>query len=151
MFLNTTLSSRMKLQRFGAVAIAAALLFSVNVLSDQILLWRGVQAAETFLNDTAIATVGGITVWGVLVWQARKQEIARIQERARLNAEMNYHIREAFSVMANAVLLKNEGDRLRAIDDAMQRVDRVLTEIVPSMCTGNPSEPSIAAYRGMAT
>ncbi len=141
----------MKLDRFAAVTIAAALLFSVNVLSDEILLWRGVQAAETFLNDIAIATVGGITVWGVLVWQARKQEIARAQERARLNAEMNRHIRDAFSVMANAVLLKNEGDRLQAIDDAMQRVNRVLTEIVPSMCTGNPSEPSIPAHRTMAS
>src|SRR5271155_411948 len=113
---------RMKWQRLGAVAIAAVILFSVNVLSDQILLWYGVQAAETFLNDIAIATVGGLTVWAILVWHARNQEIVRAQERARLNAQLNYQIRDAFSVMANAVLLRSEDDRLQAIDDAMQRV-----------------------------
>jgi len=121
------------------VAIAVILIFFGNVVVDEILVWKGVQAAETFLNDIGIAAVGGLTVWALLTIQERRQEMLRARERMQLTIELNRHVRNAFSMMANSLLLKNEEERLRVIDDAMQQIDRVLTEVVPA--GGVPLEP----------
>lgn len=127
---NSAILAWMKSERLKAVAIAAVLLFSANVVFDYILLFQGVAAANTFVNDAAIAAVGGFTVWILLAVQARQQEVARARERARLIAELNRRVRHAVSLLANAALIENRDVRLQAIDDAVQDVDRVLTETI---------------------
>jgi hypothetical protein len=113
------------------VTLAVVLLFFGNVVVDEILFWRGVDAAETFLNDVIIAALGGLTVWVLLTAQARRQEMRRARERMQITIEMNRHVRGVFATMANSMLLENETDRLRVADDAMQQIDRLLSDLVP--------------------
>ncbi len=146
-------------EKVFAVTIVVVLLFFANIVVDQILLWKNVQAAETLLNDVAIAAVGGFAVWVLLTVQAKRQEMLKARERMQLTIELNHHVRNAFSMMASSLLLRNEEDRLRVIDDAMQEIDRVLTEVVPaggntpkaasSLKSVNPSYP--APYQPGAT
>jgi hypothetical protein len=113
------------------VTLAVVLLFFGNVVVDEILFWRGVDAAETFLNDMIIAALGGVTVWVLLTAQARRQEMRRARERMQITIEMNKQVRGVFATMANSMLLEDESDRLRVADDAMQQIDRLLSDLVP--------------------
>ncbi len=118
-------------ERVVPVTIAVVLLFFGSVVADEMLSWRGVEAAQSFLNDLVIAGLGGLTVWTLLRVQARRQEMLRARERMQMTIAVNLQVRDAFSVMANSALLKNEAERLLGIDEAMQQLDRVLGEIGP--------------------
>jgi hypothetical protein len=113
------------------VAIAVVLLFFGSVVVDEILRLKGIVAAETFLNDIAIAAMGGFTVWILLSVQATRQEMRRARERMQITIDLNRQVREAFSKMANSLMLKTEEDRLRVVDETMQHVDRLLSDLVP--------------------
>ncbi len=118
-------------ERVVPVTIAVVLLFFGSVVADEMLSWRGTEAAETFLNDLAIAGLGGLTVWVLLRVQAKRQEMLRARDRMQMTITVNLQVRSAFSVMANSVLLKDEGDRLNGMDEAMQQLDRILGDLGP--------------------
>lgn len=121
------------------VALVVVLLFFGNIVVDEILLWKGIQAAETVLDDIVIAAVGGLTVWILLTAQARRQEMARARERMRITIELNRHVRNLFSTMANSMLLEHEDERLRVADAAMQQIDKLLSDLVPEVsASGKP-------------
>jgi hypothetical protein len=113
------------------VTIAVVLLFFGSVVVDEILLLKGAVPAGTFLNDIAIAAMGGFTVWVLLSVQARRQEMQRARERMQITIDLNRQVRDAFSTMANSLMLKTEEDRLRVVDETMQHVDRLLSDLVP--------------------
>jgi hypothetical protein len=130
------------------VTIAVVLLFFGSVVVDEILLLKGVVPAGTFLNDIAIAAMGGFTVWVLLSVQARRQEMQRARERMQITIDLNRQVRDAFSAMANSLMLKTEEDRLRVVDETMQRVDRLLSDLVPkaaaaaaAACKSSPGSP----------
>lgn len=126
---NVALPSWAKSERIKAVAAAAALLFSANVLLSQILLTLKIQATETFLDDFAIALIGGLMVWLLLAWQADREAMIQARERALFTIKLNNEIRAAVSMMANAMLFQEREDRLRVVDEAMQKIDRVLVDL----------------------
>jgi len=141
----TTSSLRSKWQeseRVVPISIAVVLLFFGSVVVDQLLAWKGVEAAESFLNDLAVAGLGGMTVWVLLSVQARRQEMIRARERMQMTIALNFQVRNVFSTMANSALLKDETDRLRGIDDAMQDLDRVLGDLGPSHPANTKSAPA---------
>lgn len=118
------------------VAIAVVLLFFGSVVVDEMLLWNGVDGAGTFLNDIAIAGLGGSTVWVLLTMQARRSEMVKARERMRMTIALNLQVRNAFSVMASAALLKDEADRLHGMDEAMLQLDRILGDLAPKDSEG---------------
>lgn len=147
-------------ERVVPVTIAVVLLFFGSVVADEMVSWKGGEAAETFLNDLAIAGLGGLTVWILLRVQAKRQEMLRARERMQMTIAVNLQVRNAFSVMANSALLKNEGDRLNGMDEAMQQLDRILGEIgpcaladakVPTQAELAPSSSYPASLRPSAT
>jgi hypothetical protein len=54
-----------------------------------------------------------------------------------LNVELNHHLRNALTIMGNAILLEKKDDGLRLMDVAMRRVDHVLNDLVPTAGTLN--------------
>jgi hypothetical protein len=119
-------------QRVVPITIAVVVLFFGSVVADELLLWKGVEAAETFLNDIAIAGLGGLTVWALLTVQSRRLEMLRARERMQMTIALNQQVRGAFSVMANSVLLENESDRLHGMDQATHQLDRILGDLAAS-------------------
>jgi hypothetical protein len=137
MLANGTLPSWAKSERIKGVAAAAALLFAANGLIGQILLRLDVQATQTFLDDIAMASLGGLIVWFLLDWQANRQEMVRAHERALLTVKLNNQVRGAVSTMASAILFREQDDRLRVVDEAIQQIDRVLTDLTQTMVTSS--------------
>jgi hypothetical protein len=129
---NIALPNWVKLERIKPVAAAAGLLFSANILLGQILLSLKIQATETFLDDFAIASLGGLLVWLLLDWQADREAMIQARARALLTIRLNNEIRGAVSTMASAILFREQEDRLRIVDEAMQQVDRVLVDLTPT-------------------
>jgi hypothetical protein len=128
-------------ERVVPVTIAVTLLFFGSIVGDEMLSWRGVEATQTFLNDLAIAGLGGLTVLVLLRVQARRLEMLRARERMQMTIALNHQVRDVFSVMANSALLKSETDRLHGMDEAMQQLDRVLGEIGPGTETDLRESP----------
>ena len=129
---SIALPSWVKLERVKPVAVAAGLLFSANILLGQIMLTLKVQATETFLDDFAIASLGGLLVWLLLDWQSERHAMIQARELALLTVRLNNEIRGAVSTMASAILFREQEDRLRIVDEAMQQVDRVLVDMSPA-------------------
>jgi hypothetical protein len=126
------LKTYLKNDRLKSSLAVALILFSLSVICDKIMLWRGVQAAETYFNDLAIGVTGGICAGLILSFQASRDAMERARERMLLTAELNHQLRSAVMHMANSALLPDEMDRLRVMDEAVQQFDEVLTELVPA-------------------
>lgn len=122
-----------RFERIVSVGLAAALLFLVSVACGEIFYMRGIHGAQTFLDDAVIGAAGGFIVWGLLYLQGIRRDFESARERMRLTAEMNMRVRDALAIMSNAVLAQNQADRLRLMDEAIQRVDNVLNDLVPTM------------------
>jgi hypothetical protein len=120
-----------------SVGLAAALLFIVSVACGEMLYLHGIQKAQTFLDDAIIGVAGGFIVWALLFLQGRRQEWESARERMRLTAEVNLHVRNALAIMSNAVLVQDQADRLRLMDEAIQRIDHVLNDLVPAAGTAH--------------
>jgi len=104
----------------------------MSCVLDQILAWRGISGAQTLWNDIVIAVLGGAALWFFLTLQAERQEAAHARERMMVTAELNHHIRRAMSVVASSVVVKDEDDRLRLVDQAVEQIDHVLMNLVPT-------------------
>lgn len=115
-----------------SVVIFALLLFCAHFALIQLLSWRGVNEHSTLIDDFAVALLGAAALWFFLTLQAERQEIAHAHERLIVTAELNHHIRRAMSVVATSVVLPNEEDRLRLVDEAVEHIDHVLMDLVPT-------------------
>ena len=110
----------------------AVILFASSVLCDWILTWKGITPDATYLNDIVIGLTGAVCAAMILSYQANHEAMERARERAMLTVELNQQIRSAVLQMTNSALLNDEGARLRAVDEAVQQIDDVLTGLVPS-------------------
>jgi hypothetical protein len=115
-----------------SVAGFAILLFCGHYALIQILSWRAIKEGSTLIDDFAIAALGGAALWFFLTLQAERHEIAHARERLMVTARLNLHIRRALSVVATSVVLPNEDDRLRLLDEAVESIDHVLMDMVPT-------------------
>ena len=113
------------------ITLIAVIVFLSSVVSDQILHWRGIWGSQTYINDLFLAGMAGLLVGICMTWQARRMEIRRARERMILTAELNHQVRNAVTALANSTMIRDEAQRLQVMDEAINRVDRVLTELVP--------------------
>ena len=76
---------------------------------------------------------------------SRDQEFKRAKERIALIAELNNHVRQSLTMIGLSAGLEQRDERLRRIDEAMARIDTVLTDLLPRAAgTGSSTRaPSI--------
>ena len=122
-----------------AAAIAAVVLFAVSYAADAILYVLGIPAALTITNNIAIALAGAAVVLIFLYRRHENEIMLRARERAIIIAEMNHHIRNAMTPLVMGISSEDIGERLRTLDQATDRVDHVLTELLPTV--GSASKP----------
>lgn len=132
MLIDSKLAFWIVSRRGMSVGIVSFCLFSMSCALDQVLYWRGIYGAQTLSNDIAIAVLGGAALWFFLALQAERQELSHARERMRVTTELNHHIRQAMSVVASSVVIENEEDRLRLVDQAVEHIDQVLMNLVPT-------------------
>ena len=122
-----------------AAAVAALVLFAITYAADALLSYLHIAAAETILDDAAIAISGAVVMVFFLVQSHKNQIVARAKERAIIVAEVNHHIRNAMTPLALVMASQDTGERLRILDMANDRVDYVLTDLLPTV--GSTSKP----------
>lgn len=105
-------------------------LFLTSYILDLILDRMGIAAADTLVNDFVIAVLGALAAYLWVRFEAERQ--ARAREKLILAIELNHHIRNALTLITQCVSLEDEDTKYRLIDSAIQRIDRVLTELVPT-------------------
>jgi hypothetical protein len=111
--------------------LVGAVLFGVSYLTDWILYWLKIPGVSTIANNLVI---GGCAAVAAYIWVRYEAEChARAREKMILIAELNHHIRNAVTLLGQSAALEDGPDKLRMIDEAVDRIDRVLTELVPTV------------------
>jgi hypothetical protein len=123
----------------AAALVAGLTLFTITYVADAVLYYLGIAAAETILDDAAIALTGAGMLIFFLVQSHKDQIVARAKERAIMVAEINHHMRNAITPLALIMASPDTSERLRVLDIATDRMDHVLTELLPTV--GTTSKP----------
>jgi len=122
-----------------AAVVGGAVLFAVSYAADAILFAMNIPAAATLANNIAIAIAGAAVVLLFLRSRYEREVMARAKERAIIIAEMNHHIRNAMTPLVLGVSSDDINERLRTLDQATDRVDHVLTDLLPT--AGSTTKP----------
>ena len=91
----------------------------------------GVPVAATILNDCFIGILGGAALLLYQLKSQKDQEFERAKERMNLVGELNRSLRSAMTLIELSAVLDDRNERLRRIDEAMARIDMVLTDSLP--------------------
>jgi hypothetical protein len=121
---------RLRLERFGAALLVGALLFGVSYLADWVLFWLKIPEVSTIGNKVVIGLFAAVAAYIWARYEAERQ--ARAREKMILIVELNHHIRNAVTLLGQSAALEDGPTKLRLIDEAVDRIDRVLTELVPT-------------------
>jgi len=100
----------------------------------------GIPVAATILNDCAIGVLGGAALLLYQLKVQRDQEFERAKERMNLVGELNRSLRSAMTLIELSAVLDDRNERLRRIDEAMARIDLVLTDSLPRAASSNNPE-----------
>ena len=119
--------SRSLLLSSGGTLIIGLASYYIN----QLLLQYGINpSTESLLDDIAIGCFGGGLVFfaGALRWERD----SRIRERLTLIAELNHHVRNALTSIVMYADYPDLKKRVETITDAVDRIEWVLKELVPT-------------------
>jgi hypothetical protein len=131
--------SRLNYEHLRPALIAGVVLFALTYAADATLEYAGIVAAKTIFNDMVIAIAGATILLLLLSQHHKNQIVARAKERAIVVAELSHHIRNAMTPLALVMASPDTGERLRMLDMATDRVDYVLTDLLPTV--GSASKP----------
>jgi hypothetical protein len=121
-----------------AAAVMAGMLFVVSYAVDLTLESFKVAPAHTVLNDIAIALIATGVMLFYLFSSHTQHIFLRAKERMNLTAELNYHLRPALVEFCSAAEVEDREERLRMLDHAMEEVDHLLIELVPTVTAEKP-------------
>ena len=116
-----------------ASAVSAAMLFAVSYAVDLALLSLDIPPASTILNDIAISVIATSVMVFYLFSTHTENIFLRAKERMNLTAELNHHLRRALTEFRSAAELEDRETRLRMLDLAIDDVDQILIDLVPTV------------------
>jgi len=122
-----------------AASVAGVVLFAASYAGDAILYMLKIPSALTIADNFAIAIVGVAVVLAFLYYRHEQEVMARAKERAIIIAEMNHHIRNAMTPLIVGLSSDDLDERMRTLDQATDRVDHVLTDLLPT--AGSATKP----------
>ena len=138
-------SLRLKPERVVAATVIGLVLFFVSYAADLFLFRIGVAGAQTIVDNVLIGLVGAAAAYLWVRYEAERH--ARVREKMILLVELNHHIRNALKIISESSLVRDDEKRLQLIDEAVDRVDRVLVELVPSV--GEVTSPRLSLEERM--
>jgi hypothetical protein len=119
------------------VVLTVVLLALASHYLDIFLDKLGVPLAATTINDCIIGVLGGAALLLYQLKTHRDQEFERARERMNLVGELNRSLRSAMTLIELSAVLDDRNERLRRIDEAMARIDLVLTDSLPLAASSN--------------
>jgi hypothetical protein len=127
-------------RRLEAPLLTGLVLFVTSYTSDVILEWRGVSVTSTILNNLAIAILGSLTLLFYLSASYEYHNYKRAKEQMALVSEVNRQVREALMDIMESAMVEDRAERLMRLDEATDRIDTVLTQLVPTATTASVRE-----------
>jgi hypothetical protein len=124
-------------RRLEAPLLTGLVLFVTSYTGDVILEWRGASTTSTILNNLAIAILGGLTLLFYLSASYEYHNYKRAKEQMALITEVNRQVRDALMEISESAMLEDRAERLMRLDEATDRIDTVLTQLVPTASTVN--------------
>lgn len=118
-----------------AAVIAGFVLFALSYVCDAIMYYFGIAAAKTLLNDLAVAIAGAVLLVIFLSQNRKNHLVSQAKARAQIVQEVSRYVRDAFTPLAQAMSSQDAAERLRMLDMATDRVDYVLSEVLPMVGT----------------
>ncbi len=119
-------------RRLEAPLLTGLVLFVTSYTSDVILEWRGVSLTSTILNNLAIGILGGLALLFYLSASYEYYNYKRAKEQMALVNEVNRQVREALLDITESAMVEDRAERLMRLDEATDRIDCVLTQLVPT-------------------
>jgi hypothetical protein len=116
-----------------AAVVSAVILFIVSYAVDLTLVSFDVSPASTVLNDMAISVIATSVMLFYLFSTHTEHIFLRAKERMNLTAELNHHLRRALIEFRSAAELEDREARLRMLDQAIDDVDHILIDLVPTV------------------
>lgn len=126
-FLTLVTSTRPVLQGLVMGLFVAMLL----IAADQLSIRLGLSQSWRIVDDT----LGGV-ITGLLVFGYSRIRLRYVEERLNLVALMNHHIRNALQVITHAEYIQPPSRQFAEVQNAIQRIDWTLREILPGRITG---------------
>jgi len=120
-------------------------LFFISYAFDLVLSRLGVPGTATILYTVVIGVLGALLLIYYLSTLYFEQNYLRAKERTTLTMELNYHVRNSLTAIHHAAALDDKEERLRRISESVERIDRVLTDLVPTV--GSASSPRYSLSR----
>ena len=113
---------------FAAIA-TGCVVFGGSSIVDSVLTTLKFHRAETILNDLSVAVLAGVCVFLCVSVMRANDRFERYKERVALVAEVDQRLRQALTQIAESALTEDMGERLRRIDDAVERFDDVVLKL----------------------
>lgn len=104
-----------------------------NYALDVLLFWMGIPKAATVFDDLTVGVLGAVLSLFYMSSVRTNQIYLRAKERMILTAELNRHVRGALTSIRQAASLEDAGKRMHRVDEAIEQIDRVLLELVPTV------------------
>ncbi|MFL6301284.1 MAG: hypothetical protein ACJ71N_11840 [Terriglobales bacterium] len=109
--------------------VAAAVFFAIDDFLDHLMLRLTSANVALEISDAITAIlIGALVAQLVLLYQQRQQQA---QARLQRIAEMNHHVRNALQVIAYWSLADKEMKQVEMVQDAVNRIQWALREILP--------------------
>lgn len=106
-----------------------------GLIADQFLRREGISRRDLlFLSDILVGLVAASLVFVLSMYQRHKARI--IEDRLRVIAEMNHHIRNALQVIAYHAWARSEQE-IASMKQAVSRITWALQEILPQLPGGH--------------
>jgi hypothetical protein len=122
-----------------SAVVAALVLFAITYACDAILCSLGIAAAKTILNDVAIALTGAVLLVIFLSQSRKNQIVEQAKARAMVVEAVSHYVRDVFTPLALVMTSQDSAERLRILDMATDRVDHVLSQVLPTAGTADKS------------
>jgi hypothetical protein len=120
--------------------------YGMDLLMDRL----GTNSSKTIANDVAIGVLGALAVYFFLSASRERDDFESAKERIILIRELNRRIREALGTIATSALSEERVARLQGIDEATDRIDDILTDLVSHPKSRNAREAVRSTKKWMA-
>jgi hypothetical protein len=131
--------SRLNYDILRSAVVAGLVLFAITYMCDAILYSLGIAAAKTILNDVAIALAGAVLLVIFLSRSRKNQIVEQAKARAMVVEAVSHYVRDVFTPLALVMSSQDTAERLRILDMATDRVDYVLSQVLPTVGTADKS------------
>jgi hypothetical protein len=100
---------------------------------DVLLFWLRLPRAATLFDDLMVGVLGAGLSLFYLSSVRTNQIYLRAKERMILTVELNRYVRSALIAIRQAASLDDASERLPKVDEAIEQIDRVLLDLVPTV------------------